>query len=270
VYPNRIVPMITGRGCGWGVCQFCSDVTSTAGRTYRSRSPENVLEEIALQSRRHDTSLFAFVDLKLNSNLDVWNGLIAHMRDRCKDATWIGAVHVGREQPNGLDAATLRDAKRAGMVRMTTGLESGSQRVLDRMKKGTDLAVTSRFLHDATKAGISVRVTMIHGYPSEMAEDVLESATFLERHSKQIDRVLLNRFQIMIGPTFLRHYDSDAERFPGVKSVKRLPQLAIADHEYEPAQTWQYTKAVQRLLSAVHAINSKPLLGAALQFEGVM
>src|SRR5205085_11553298 len=26
-YPNRIVPMITGRGCGWGACTFCSDVT---------------------------------------------------------------------------------------------------------------------------------------------------------------------------------------------------------------------------------------------------
>ena len=39
-YPNTIVPIITGRGCGWGVCTFCSDVTSTVGRTFRSRSPE--------------------------------------------------------------------------------------------------------------------------------------------------------------------------------------------------------------------------------------
>ena len=30
-YPNRIVSMLTGRGCGWGVCRFCSDVVTVAG-----------------------------------------------------------------------------------------------------------------------------------------------------------------------------------------------------------------------------------------------
>ena len=59
--PNTIVPIVTGRGCGWGVCTFCSDVTSTVGRTFRSRSPENVLAELsypAWSSRRH-VSLFS-------------------------------------------------------------------------------------------------------------------------------------------------------------------------------------------------------------------
>ena len=46
-YPNIIVPMITGRGCGWGVCTFCSDVTSTAGRRFRSRSPKRPGRAIA-------------------------------------------------------------------------------------------------------------------------------------------------------------------------------------------------------------------------------
>jgi radical SAM superfamily enzyme YgiQ (UPF0313 family) len=56
-YPNRIIPMISGRGCGWGVCKFCSDVTSTAGRSYRSRSPGNVREEIRYQADRYQASI---------------------------------------------------------------------------------------------------------------------------------------------------------------------------------------------------------------------
>jgi len=67
-YPDRILPVITGRGCNWGVCSFCSDVTSSMGRTFRSRSPQNVLDELEYQARRHDASKFIFVDLKLNSN----------------------------------------------------------------------------------------------------------------------------------------------------------------------------------------------------------
>ena len=270
LYPNRIIPLITGRGCGWGVCTFCSDVTSTAGRTYRSRSPENVLEEIGVQSRRHETSLFAFTDLKLNSRLDVWEGLIRNMRDRAPGASWIGAVHVNAKQPHGLDATSLEAARRAGLVRLTTGLESGSQRVLDSMKKGTDLNVTSRFLHDAARAQISVRVTMIHGYPGETTADVLETAQYLEQHTAVIDRVMLNRFQVMLGPSFLRRFDDAPEGFPGVRAVKRVPRLAIASHQYAPAQGLRYARATQRLLSAVTRINRKQLNSRAVQFEGVM
>ena len=105
-YPNRIVPIITGRGCGWGVCTFCSDVTSTAGRSYRSRSPDNVLSEIASHHRAHGVSRFVFTDLKLNSSVEMWRGLAAGMQAGGPWAQWIGAVHVGPEPDNGLVATT--------------------------------------------------------------------------------------------------------------------------------------------------------------------
>ncbi|MBA3562412.1 MAG: radical SAM protein [Gammaproteobacteria bacterium] len=269
-YPNRIIPMITGRGCGWGVCTFCSDVTSTAGRTFRSRSSGNVLNEIEHQSRKHGTSLFVFTDLKLNSDLEVWQTLASSMAQKSRSPSWIGSVHVGAQAPNGLDVATLKQARQSGLVRLTTGLESGSQRILDKWVKGTDLAISSRFFHDAAAAGISLRVTMIHGAPAEEARDVRESAEFLERHSDVIDRVNLNRFQIMIGPSFLRRYDSRPGRFPSIRAVKRNPRLAIADHEHTMSRSFAYFRATQRLLSAVHRINRKRLPGAANQFEGVM
>jgi radical SAM superfamily enzyme YgiQ (UPF0313 family) len=37
-YPVRIVPLMTGRGCQWSKCLFCSDVVSASGRTFRTRS----------------------------------------------------------------------------------------------------------------------------------------------------------------------------------------------------------------------------------------
>jgi hypothetical protein len=228
------------------------------------------MAEIGFQSRRHDTSLFVFTDLKLNSNLEVWDRLIGGIRTHAPGANWIGAVHVNSKQSHGLDRATLGAARRAGLVRLTTGLESGSQRLLDAMKKGTELSVTSKFLHDAAEARISVRVTMIHGYPGETTEDVFATARFLEQHAGVIDRVMLNRFQVMIGPTFLRRYDATPEGVRAVSGLKRVPRLAIASHEYEPARGFDYARATQRLLSAVTRINRKPLNSGAAQFEGVM
>ncbi len=269
-YPHRIVPVLSGRGCGWGACTFCSDITSSAGRTFRTRSPDNVLEELAFQSRRHDARAFVFTDLKLNSAPAMWHALIDGMPSSVPGAQWIAAIHVGAQGDHGLDAATLTAARRAGAVRLTTGLESGSQRVLDRWAKGTDLQVTSRFLHDADAAGISVRVTMIHGAPGETAADVLASARYLEDHARLIDRVNINRFQLMLGTTFMRRHDERPERHPSIIVRDRNPRIAQADHELTDAYDPAYVRATQRLLGAVHAINRRPLPGEASPFEGVM
>jgi radical SAM superfamily enzyme YgiQ (UPF0313 family) len=268
-YPNKIIPLITGRGCGWGVCSFCSDVTSTAGRTFRSRSPENVLAELRHQSQVHKAQLFAFTDLKLNSSLPMWNALVENFQRIVPGAEWIAAVHVGARQPNGLSAQDLKRARAAGMTRLTTGLESGSQRVLDAMSKGTDLRVTSQFLHDATAAGISVRTTMIVGYPGEDASDVMASAKFLEDHRDVIDRVMLNRFQIMSGTRFHRNLDAGRHR----ESLAQLTinhRMAQIGHIYLPTENPAYRRAVSRLLRAVHRINRRELNVDAREFEGVM
>lgn len=269
-YPNRIIPLITGRGCGWGACTFCSDVTSTAGRTFRSRSAGNVLAEIEHQHRKHGAKLFAFTDLKLNSNLEVWRALLEKFQSAAPGAQWIAAVHVGAELPNGLSRDELKQARGAGMVRLTTGLESGSQRVLDSMAKGTNLAITSKFLHDAADAGISVRVTMITGYPGENADDVRQTAEFLPEHHDCIERVMLNRFVIMTGTTVHRAIERNPARYPGLLNV--LPQHRVASlaHSYAPAGDRDYSQAVYRLFAVTHRINRKELRADARPFEGVM
>jgi len=269
-YPQRIIPLVAGRGCGWGACTFCSDVTSTAGRTFRSRSPENLLEEAEFQSRQLKTSHFVFVDLKLNSDLEMWNAITNQLAERVDSPRWIGSVHVGVDQPNGLDLASLKRAHRSGAVRLTTGLESGSQRILDRWAKGTKLDVTSRFLHDAAEAGISTRVTMIHGAPDERAEDVLASADFLCQHEHLIDRVSLNRFQYMIGPTFQRRHDEKPLRNPSIIVGARDSRMATAEHRMVNSSTRQYFLATHRLLGKVHEINRKKLPDRASAFDGVM
>lgn len=270
-YPNRIIPVITGRGCGWGACTFCSDVTSTAGRTYRSRSPENVLDELASHYRRYRASRFVFTDLKLNSNANMWRSLIAGMQDSVPGAQWIAAVHVGSEADTGLSEPELRAAAASGCVRLSTGLESGSQRIIDLMKKGTQLDAVSAFLHNASAAGISCRCTMILGYPGETAADVHASAEFLERHVDVIERVSLNRLQVIMGTTLHRNAIQKPGQQPANFSiVSTNPRTAQVEHRYGELETASHRSAVMRLLAAVHRINSRELSLRAREFEGVM
>lgn len=269
-YPNRIVPIITGRGCGWGVCTFCSDVTSTAGRGFRSRSPDNVLHEIANHHRAHGVSRFVFTDLKLNSSVEMWRGLAAGMQEAAPQGQWIGAVHVGPEPDNGLSPHDLRAAAKAGCVRLTTGLESGSQRVADLMKKGSQREAVSGFLHHATAAGISTRCTMILGYPGETAHDIHASAAFLEQHEPVIERITLNRLQVVTGTALHRRLRQHPGRYPGFRIVHEDRRQARVDHRHDELETASHRKAVMRLLTAAHRINRKPLSQHAREFEGVM
>ncbi|MCC5887192.1 MAG: B12-binding domain-containing radical SAM protein [Gammaproteobacteria bacterium] len=269
-YPNRIVPVITGRGCGWGICTFCSDVVTAAGRTYRSRSPESVLEELRYQAERYQTKLFAFTDLKLNSNLDLWHTLIERFQDAVPGGRWIGAVHIGTNGPNGLSREELQAAGRAGMVRLTTGLEAGSHNLLKIMRKGTDLGVTSRCLHDASEAGISVRTTMIVGYPGESVEDLIQTRDFLRAHGSCIERVVLNRFQIMTGTAFHRQLEDKPGRAPGLSQLTPNHRMAQLEHHYLPADSRPYRRAIDEVLAEVHAINRRPIMAIARDFEGVM
>lgn len=270
LYPNRIVPILTGRGCGWGVCTFCSDVTSATGRTFRSRSAENVLQELAFQATTVGAKHFAFTDLKLNSDLSVWRALLTGVPSRVPGATWIGAVHVGSRGDNGLSKDDLRLARDSGMARLTTGLESGSQRVLDAMAKGTTVERNSQFLRDAAEAGLSVRVTLIVGFPGENADDVRRTTNFLRSHAWMIERATLNRFSIVTGTTIERRLRADRGADLGVTDLLSDHQHGVVRHRYRGAEQREHRRAVLELIQVVDSINRRPLVGDASVFDGVM
>ena len=142
-YRVRIVPLMTGRGCQWDRCHFCSDVFTVNGRTFRTRSVENVLLEMQEQARRHATTSFLFHDLKLNSYPDMIRGIASKVQSYVNGAEWIGTVHVDLRKDNDLSRKDLLSAVSGGMRRINFGLESGSQALLDRMDKGTSVARNS-------------------------------------------------------------------------------------------------------------------------------
>lgn len=270
-YPLRIVPLMTSRGCGWGACQFCSDVTGVMGRTFRSQSLSRAVEVIGTLTGRHKARHMVFHDLKLNSNLDLWYGLLDRLPQLVRDPVWTCAVHVGNEADNGLGPEALRAARRAGLARVTTGLESGSQRVLNAMGKGTQAERVAAFCRDASNAGLSVRLTAIVGSPGETAADLAATTAFLRANAPHIERVMVNRFSIMLGTPLAGRIARQPERFPDIVAGG-APDLgeAIVPHRSTAPDEPGYYRALFRLLGAAHAINRRPLRAHAQVFDGVM
>ena len=269
-YPTRIIPVMTGRGCQWAKCDFCSDVVSASGRTFRTRSLHSVLNELQEQSRRTGSSNFLFLDLKLNSNVALWRGIAEHMQNVVPGAQWIGTVHVDRRRDNGLSRVDLKAAARSGMRRVSFGLESGSQTLLDSMNKGSTVEGNSAFIRNAHEASISVRCTMFKGFPGETAEDLDASADFLERHTAYIDRIRFNDFSIQEDTPIWKRMVEGASQERGLRITAKDARNAKLRYVNDASTSQAYRLAKSRVLDAVHAINRRPLRPEAQMFDGLM
>ncbi|MEE9413498.1 MAG: radical SAM protein [Methylococcales bacterium] len=269
-YRVRIIPIMAGRGCQWAECVFCSDVYSASGRMFRPRSVELVLHEMEEQARRHQTSNFLFLDLKLNSYPALWRGIIEGVQRRIPGAQWIGTIHVDTRKDNGLQSKDLRAAVASGMRRVSFGLETGSQRLLDAMKKGASVEENSRFIRDAHAAGLSIRCTMFRGFPGETANDLELTADFLQQHAEQIDRVRFNDLSIHEGTPMYDEMMADTNLYPEIKISRHDTINSRLLYKEVTPPTKAYQQALSKTLAVVYAINKKPIRSAARAFDGLM
>ncbi len=269
-YRVRIIPIMTGRGCQWDRCVFCSDVVSVSGRTFRTRGLDSVLHEIREQSRRHATNNFLFLDLKLNSNPNMFRGIAEHIQEAAPGAQWIGTVHVDGRRDNGLSRADLKAAVASGMRRISFGLESGSQRVLDLLDKGSTVEGNAEFIRTAHGAGLSVRCTMFLGFPGETAEDVEETARFLEEQGPYLDRVRCNAFSILENTPVWEAVQRGDGRYPAVRLIGNDERAGRARFVNTEIGSKAYRRAQDRVLRAVFAINRRRLRDEAQFFDGLM
>jgi radical SAM superfamily enzyme YgiQ (UPF0313 family) len=241
-YRVRIVPLMTGRGCQWDRCHFCSDVFTVNGRTFRTRSIENVLLEMQEQARRHATTSFLFHDLKLNSYPDMIRGIASEVQSYVHGAEWIGTVHVDLRKDNGLSRKDLFAAVSGGMRRINFGLETGSQALLDRMDKGTSVAGNSEFIRDAFEAGLSIRCSMFKGYPGETADDMEKTASFLGSHAAYLDRIRFSDFSLLADTPIYQIINGKKAEITGFKVTKNIKAKARSNYIYNRTDQSAYAK----------------------------
>jgi radical SAM superfamily enzyme YgiQ (UPF0313 family) len=269
-YRVRIIPIMAGRGCQWNRCTFCSDIVTASGRTFRSRSLDSIMDEMREQSLRHATSNFLFLDLKLNSYPALFRGIVENVQRIVPNAQWIGTVHVDTRKDNGLSRRELQAAAAAGMRRISFGLETGSQKLLNAMDKGTTVEANSEFIRNAHEAGLSVRCTMFKGFPGETAEDLHLTAKFLEQHSRYLDRVRYNEFSLSSGTLIEAALQNAPRDYENVNVLRSNHRDARVQYVSLDTGGRAYRKAKARVLKAVYEINRRKLNSTAREFDGLM
>lgn len=163
--------MITSRGCPYS-CNYCSS-SLIMGKKFRTRSPENVVDELEELVDKYGLTDVAFLDdiFMLNKKRAV---LIAdEIRARNIDVGFVASSRV-----NTVDKSLLESLKNVGMKTLYCGVESGSQRVLDLMKKGITLQQARDAFKTAKDVGVDIIGSFILGYPGETAKEMDETINF--------------------------------------------------------------------------------------------
>ena len=163
-----------GRGCPYP-CKFCA-ASVYYGAKPRLKSWEKVVAEIKHVRETYGINDFLF-----------WSESSVHNRGQIYDI----AEGLWREVPgvkwacsgrvDAVDEELLRTMKTGGCWMISYGVEAGTQRVLDLMKKNVKIEDIEEAVRITKKVGIEVTGHIILGYPGERREDVLETIKLVKR-----------------------------------------------------------------------------------------
>src|SRR5262245_20270674 len=166
------VSLYTGRGCR-SKCTFCLWPQTVGGQRYRTRSVDHVVAEIAQATRYFPQVKEYFFDD------DTFTDDLPRAEAIARGLGKLGVTWSCNAKAN-VPASTLQVLKDNGLRLLLVGYESGSQEILNNIKKGIRLDVARRFTADARALGIKIHGTFILGLPGETADTIQGTIRFAQ------------------------------------------------------------------------------------------
>jgi radical SAM superfamily enzyme YgiQ (UPF0313 family) len=157
------VSIETSRGCV-ALCSFCAE---THFWKFRSTTPERVVEEMEYQINKHGVTRFWFVDSLVNGNLKNFERLVDLIIERKLKISWNSYARCdGR-----MDKEFFRKIVASGCTALSFGVESGSQAVLDDMRKKIQIWEIESNLKDSAAMGLYNHCNWLVAFPTETPLD---------------------------------------------------------------------------------------------------
>lgn len=207
-YPDTLYscafPIITSRGCPAN-CNYCNS-KNIFSRRFRFRSPQNVVDEIEYLTKNFKAKEIHIWD----DNFTVRKERVFQIRDEIKRRN----IKVKFAFPNGLradcvDEGRLKALKDMGTYSIAFGVESGNQKVLDRVNKNIKLEEIEVAFKLAKKIGLETWAFFMIGLPSETADTIKDTINFAIKLNPDVAK-----FHIL-------------KPFPGTEVYKEFMELGL-------------------------------------------
>lgn len=245
------VRVSTSRGCVAN-CAFCSAPhlknRVQAGKAWRGRSPEHIVDEVAQLVHRHRFRTFDFVDSTFE---DPDGGRVGKKRvsaiangilDRGLDIYYNVCMRAENWRDTPEDHAVLDLMVKSGLEKVNVGIESGVEeelRLWDKRATVQDNVTVIRMLREH---GIYLAMGFIPFHPFATVETLVENAAFLRDNAGHNLRRMTERLEIYPGTAIVRRL-----RDEGLLTPTYLDALDPYGYEYADERVGMLAKHYARL-----------------------
>jgi len=174
---RRQIDYVSSQGCRFR-CTFCAD-PFVYRRNWTGLSPARVAAEIAALVERYGCEEIAFQDETFFTSPRRVEALSDELTARRVTVGWTATLRA--DQACRLDDDVLDKAVAAGLRRVMIGVESGSQRMLDWMKKDMTVTQVVAAAERCAARGLGAIFNFIVGFPGEPAECRAETLALVKR-----------------------------------------------------------------------------------------
>lgn len=206
--PGTYGDLMASRGCPF-FCTYCS-AQSLWGRKMRYRSIASIIKELKILKNNYQCEIIRFIDDNLTLERTYIEELCHSLIVEKLNIKWGCLSRV-----NLIDEKLLKLMTEAGCYRVDIGVESGSPRILEIIKKNINLRDVLRVDKLFNKYDIAWTAFFITGFPYETMDDLKATADFM----KEIDpyRLVLSNFT----------------PYPGTEDYERANELGVLPKEID-------------------------------------
>ena len=174
LFNDRSSEMMTSRGCPFD-CTFCGS-NVIFGKKIRRRSVNHVMREINYLQENFGVRTLYFVD-------DTFRIYPSWVKAFCEQLIndKIKLEWCCQSRADTLKPELLKLMKRSGCVQIDIGVESGSPKILQALRKGETVEMLETAVNNIKRAGIRVLCSFVIGSPEEADEDIQETINFIKR-----------------------------------------------------------------------------------------
>lgn len=206
----RCIDIHAGRGCFYK-CTFCFENTTLQ---HRAKSAEVLVSEIAHLKEKFNIEMVNLQDSDFFANKDRLTRFVDLMIEKNIGIKWFSNCRSNYFNSSYISEEFLKRLEASGCIKLGIGAESGSDVMLERMKKKTTVGQLKTAISMLNKTGIWLSLSFIMGMPDETDEDMKKTLKLI----LEITEESPNHY--IIGPAYFRPY-------PGCEMFKRAIDYGV-------------------------------------------
>jgi len=167
---KRAMPILTGLGCSYK-CTFCEH--ALMGNRHHALEAKDIVKQMNYYYEKYNIDSFAFFDEEFLSDKERIFELTDLLKNNTNKFYWGTQVRASDIHERYINKERLQQIEDSGCIRFSMGVESGSPRMLKKIKKGLTPEIVIRAANFGKNSKIAFSYSFIVNLPTETNEELM-------------------------------------------------------------------------------------------------